>query len=591
MSDRDQIAEIYGGDVDNRTSIFLHIEEGLKKNPNGAAVVVMHQPADHLAELINAGSRSQHIGDLSPACLAWTYAELHRAAMRLAAGMMANGVQPGSTMVTLIPNRAEYFLLLWTATIMRLTLASLDFGALTEPRRPELQNYMETLKPDVVVVPGAEGAEAVENAVRRVSTGTFFRMSLNEKAPVRWKSLLNVGRDGMAHSFDAEAQLDKARQTSEPERIAFVMFTSGTSSGKPKGCPRSVASTIHVLETISWGPADLSQRSRILVHTANFRIIAPTLALCAWRAGGTSVMPSEAFSPTTALDAMERQGITNVLLIPAMVHSLVNDPSFRTRKMETLQSVVVTGDMVTRDLMTKTTHAFPAANVCVGHGMTEGPSLFRWPFFDVPVDSVPYYGEIAPLGEVLVGARIRIWCDGAQRVAKRGEPGEIHVCCTSIITHYLDHINEDVFYNDDQGRWFKTGDLGMMNKDGIVYILGRIKDVVKRAGVSITPAALESTIEKFTGSQVGLPIMQPSSSIRLLIWLLRADIRCCNCVSDTRTGTLRRARRYERQDGRGDQATRAGFIWQRLRSRWRGIVEAVGLRRLPPECYGQGDED
>jgi len=132
------------------------------------------------------------------------------------------------------------------------------------------------------------------------------------------------------------------------------------------------------------------------------------------------------------------------------------------------------------------------------------------------MDQISSYGEIAPVGKVKPGDSVQVWSHDNDRVANRSEPADMHVCCGSIIKHYLGGVHEDSFYEDDHGRWFKTGDLGMINEDGIVYILGRMKDVIKRAGVPIIPAALESCIEKFTGSQVSSHVL---SVLCACVWI------------------------------------------------------------------------
>ncbi|KAK3635848.1 hypothetical protein LTR22_018983 [Elasticomyces elasticus] len=218
-----------------------------------------------------------------------------------------------------------------------------------------------------------------------------------------------------------------------------------------------------------------------------------------WRVGGTLVMPGAAFTPEAVLDTIEKHSITNMLLLPFQVHSIVAHPTFSTRDTSTIQTVFTGADMITKDLLVKMTIAFPTAVVCTGHGMTEGGAFCEWVWFDTPPAQIPYFGEISPLGKISAGSRVRIWDQEAGSVARRGAPGELHVCNDVTIRHYLGHINEDSFYSDDLGRWFKTGDLGMIDTDGIIYVLGRIKDVVMRAGVPITPAALESTIGVLTG--------------------------------------------------------------------------------------------
>lgn len=90
------------------------------------------------------------------------------------------------------------------------------------------------------------------------------------------------------------------------------------------------------------------------------------------------------------------------------------------------------------------------------------------------------------------------------RVCEGGESGALHVCSGSLIHHYMFGASESSFYDDNRGRWFDTGDIAVMDAQGIVSILGRYKNMIKRAGVAIMPAPLENCIEKLTKEQVSL---------------------------------------------------------------------------------------
>lgn len=145
---------------------------------------------------------------------------------------------------------------------------------------------------------------------------------------------------------------------------------------------------------------------------------------------------------------------------------------------------------------------FPQAHVCVNHGMSEGPGMFAWPFLDTCVSEIPFFGEICPVGVAAPGSLIRVWDADAKRTVKRGQLGELHVSRGSIIRSYWAGRSSESFSDERKGRWFNTGDVAMVSKDGLVFILGRKKDMIKRAGVGIMPAAIESSIEAFTGAQV-----------------------------------------------------------------------------------------
>lgn len=107
-------------------------------------------------------------------------------------------------------------------------------------------------------------------------------------------------------------------------------------------------------------------------------------------------------------------------------------------------------------------------------------------------------------------------------VFARGELGEMHLSCPCIIRPYWNGRSEASFYSDATGRpWFTTGNADMIDKHGVVFVLGRVKDTIRRADVSIMPAPIESSIESFAGAQVGLARLK--SLLCLLILLISAS--------------------------------------------------------------------
>ena len=538
----EHLAEIDGGPLANRTSVFLHLEQGLRKNPHGAAVICMHQPANHLSDLVSVddkfqqqnegylqqngvckqsngvlwhkevnGVYEQQNGGHRVGCLTLTYTQVHRAAQKLAAGMMANGAQPDSTIFMLIPNGGEYALLLWTCIILRLTFVCVDPSALDISGFTEMRNTLRTLKPSLVVVPDAAGAKAVDVAVKELRLARPLRISLDRDTSNGWKSLLDLAADASNSPVDEDTLLEHARND-DPHRVHSILFTSGT-SGRPKGCPLRVGGMTHVLHSQSW-LIDKDNCALALQQAHNSRGIAPAQTLQTWREGGTVVMSGRGFAIEDIVDAILQYEVTFIVLTPAMVHAMGQELATRPFKVDSVRSIQVGGDAVTKDVLMKCAALFPRAKVCINHGMTEGGGSFTWPFRDIPIPQISFFGELCPTGAVAPGSIVRIWDADRKSVLKRGEPGELHVCCGSIIRHYLGGASESSFYEDQKGRWFNTGDIAMMDNEGLVFILGRSKDMMKRAGVIIMPVAIESCIEKYTGAQVSIicPLYAPKTS-------------------------------------------------------------------------------
>ncbi|KAF2161264.1 hypothetical protein M409DRAFT_69872 [Zasmidium cellare ATCC 36951] len=506
MQPEEQLADVDGGALNQeRSSIFSHIEEGLKKNPRGLATVVMHQRADHLSEL-TAGEKDDspnaQSAIASSNCLQWTYLQLHQAALKFATGLMAHGIQPGMRIATLIPNRVEYPLTLWMYTLLRLTLISLDPGAVTPPRREELTKLMEATNPDVVMVLDEKGAEAIDQ-VFSARAGPKLKILLDGAAD-GWTSIPAIAAAGSKSSMSPETIVQQARAADDPDRISLILFTSGTSTGTPKGCARHVAAVNNIFYNIyQWGRG-FTTSTRVLTSSPNFRIISPAIHTGIWFKGATAIMPDPSLGAEGAIAAIREWRVNYILFIPAITYGVVGDAEFQGLDVSSVTDITLGGDMITRDIHARTRKAFPHAVVSTSHGMTEGGGLFRWPFFATPFDEIPFYADISPLGLATPGSKLRILDPETHTLLKRNVPGELCVSSKSVINHYLNDTNQDAFLHQDGIQWFLTGDLAMIDAEGIIYILGRIKDVIKRSGVPITPAALESCIEKFTGSQTSV---------------------------------------------------------------------------------------
>ena len=554
----EQLAEIDGGAWE-RLSVFEHIEQGLKKNPDAPAVICMFQPANYLEDLVSGYEKVQRPEALWPqqlysgpvqqpnsfheqksngflelqynghhnvvlwgkqqnglangikqesanpnvmlnrTCLTLSYTQLHRTALKLAAGLLANNAQPNTTMLMLIPNGGEYTLLLWTCILLRITYVSLDPATLDISGFTELKHTLQTLKPQIIVAPDALNGKALDVAVWELLLPQPIRLCLSSSRNDGWKSLPAVAADAARFPVD-EAMLVAAARHDSPKRVHSIMFTSGT-SGHPKGCPMRVAGMSHVLHSQSW-LVDSESGTFALQQAHNSRGIAPAQTLQTWRAGGAVVMTGQLFNVGDATEAIRQFSTTFIVLTPPMVHEMAAELAARPLDTSSVKKIQVGGDAVTKGILGKCAELFPRAQVCVNHGMSEGGGSFVWPFFETPTLNIPFWGEMCPIGAVAPGSIVRLWDTEKKCVVGRGELGVLHISCGSIIKHYLGGRSEESFYNDRKGRWFNTGDIALVTRDGLVIILGRRKDMIKRAGVGIMPAAIESSLEAFTGAQV-----------------------------------------------------------------------------------------
>ncbi|KFA71120.1 hypothetical protein S40288_04511 [Stachybotrys chartarum IBT 40288] len=461
----------------------------------------------------------QHTHAITPV-FTLTYRQLHRAALRLAAGLVANGAQPESTILILIPNGGEYAILLWACVLLRITYVSVDPASLDIRGFTMLKHMLQSLRPQLVVTPDPISGRAIEVAIQELQLAQPLLLCLSRpSAPSDWKSLVMIANDAVKYK-GKEATIVSSARKDRQNRIHYILYTSGT-SGLPKGCPLTVSGMSHDLHSQAWLVDSESGTAKFALQQAhNSRAICPLQTLQTWRAGGCVLMTNRGLDVEDIADAVcgtHPYRATFVVLSPPMVHELAVELSTRRQtahngRLDTtsVKRVQLGGDTVTKDLLAKCAAVFPQSQICVNHGMSEGPGMFFWPFLDKPLHEISLFGEICPIGVPAPGCSIRIWDDGANRTASRGQLGELHIARGSIIESYWAGRSSESFYTDNNNRWFNTGDMAIIDQDGLVFILGRKKDMIKRAGIGIMPAAIESSIEALIGTQtIVVPVSHP----------------------------------------------------------------------------------
>lgn len=212
----------------------------------------------------------------------------------------------------------------------------------------------------------------------------------------------------------AEANPDDNALAQDPaldqdgDRVAIILFTSGTSSGTPQGCPRTVrnllASTVGAC-----GVPDLTNRA--VIHTPNSGDICQSFLLVYGSTGRQIIMPSQKFSPSKeTLDAIEQHGAEVVVVIPVMSRMFENKLSIQAHNVSVLRQIAVGGKTVTVDAKARFEKLFPKVQVVAGHGMTEGQSFVGWRGHGVP-STYPQHHHFLDLGYPL-------WCASARNVGR-----------------------------------------------------------------------------------------------------------------------------------------------------------------------------
>ena len=187
--------------------------------------------------------------------------------------------------MTLLPNRVEIPLLQYATSICGATFVPYDLEAINPKRSNELQNFITRLKPDAVFVANSEDAASVDLAIESLKEAPPKTLvildGLSKSKSNHWMSFLDLTpRNG--ETIAREQELLELAKIRDPDRIDLISFTSGTSSGSPKGCPRHAGANATAIDSQA-NVFRFNKDSRYLLSSAYFRIIAPILSVAVWQ--------------------------------------------------------------------------------------------------------------------------------------------------------------------------------------------------------------------------------------------------------------------------------------------------------------------
>ena len=254
-----------------------------------------------------------------------------------------------------------------------------------------------------------------------------------------------------------------------PEAIALLAYTSGT-TGRPKGALLSHGNLHATAEALRiawrWSPADRLVHALPLFHMHGLGV-----ALHGTLQAGASALLLPRFDPGEVLDAVERSAATLFFGVPTMLHRLVEHP--QAERLARLRLLVSGSAALSADLHERIA-ARTGQVTLERYGMTETGMLVS-----NPVDGPRRPGAV---GFPLPGVELRL-----------AESGEIEVRGPNVFAGYLDRpeANAEAFTGDG---WFRTGDLGALDAEGCLRIVGRAKELVISGGYNVHPREVEEVL-------------------------------------------------------------------------------------------------
>ncbi len=293
-----------------------------------------------------------------------------------------------------------------------------------------------------------------------------------------WRTFIGKG---CAITDQAIEERENTLQFDDPINI---QYTSGT-TGHPKGATLSHHNVLNngffIGERLEYTPKD-----RICIPVPFYHCFGMVLAnMAAITHGATMVVPGEFFDPDTVMQTVQNEKCTSLYGVPTMFIAELEHPNFSKYDFSSLRTGIMAGSPCPIDTMQKVLTLMNMRDVQVCYGMTETSPVSTQTNAGDPTDK-----RVGSVGTVHPHVEIKIINPATNEIVRRGEEGEI---CTRGYSVMLGYWNspEDTAKVIDQNRWMHTGDVGVMDDNGYVKIVGRIKDIIIRGGENISPREVE----------------------------------------------------------------------------------------------------
>ena len=406
--------------------------------------------------------------------LSWS--ELRALVDAVAADLDAAGLKRGERVSVWLPNRVE---------VVAILLACSRQGYVCNPSLH--QNYtvaeiVELLSRIRAAALFAEPGYGADARTADVFTAVATLPSL------RRIYTLGIGPRGVAPFPSAVATPVLPPPDEDPDKIVYLAFTSGTT-----GAPKGVMHSDNTLLANGWAMvADWRHDERtILLSLSPMSHHIGTVAIEQMMAAGLELVVNAPPPGRTSLDWIFETGATYVMGVPT--HAMDILAELRRRKLDRLGAVNVfymAGSAIPRE----TARAFLDLGVLPQnvYGMTENGSHQ----YTLPSDDPRTIVETC--GRACCAYEIRIWDkENPDIEAQLGEVGEIGGCGACLTLGYFDNqqATEESF---NRAGWFMSGDLGRLDENGCLEIVGRKKDLIIRGGHNIYPAQIEALALRHT---------------------------------------------------------------------------------------------
>jgi acyl-CoA synthetase (AMP-forming)/AMP-acid ligase II len=396
-----------------------------------------------------------------------TYGEMAARAAALAGGLHERGVGAGDVVALLSYNCPE---------LLEAMFAANHLGAIAMPinwrlAAPEVRYILEHSEARALVCD--EGCITLANDATHGIETHLLRACVAPDAPAGWTPLAELRAGASA----------PPRARVAPDDVHRLMYTSGT-TGRPKGVMLTHANLAwkNLAHLVEFGitAGDLGLACGPLYHVGALDLTTTTLI-----AAGATTIIHRVFDAAAVVDEIERSRVTTVWLAPAMVNAIMALPDIERRDLTSVRLVINGGEKMPIPLIERIQRVLPSAWFADAYGLTETVSG------DTFLDRDSIITKLGSVGRPCLYLELDVW-DEDGRSLPAGARGEVVLRGPKVFKGYW--RDPDATAKAFAGGWFHTGDIGVRDDDGYLYIVDRLKDMILSGGENIAGSEVERVL-------------------------------------------------------------------------------------------------
>jgi 2-furoate---CoA ligase len=395
-----------------------------------------------------------------------TYAQWYRQISELVAAFDQLGLKPGDHLVTVLQNRLEAATLHWACQFAGIVITPINWRSKSD----EVDFFIENAEAKAIVFEEVSGAAVRESAaakpLRRVAIGAV------QSGEIAYATLLRRNAPDAAPQVGAEAW-------------SVMLYTSGTTA-KPKGVPRRqraerAAALAHVAQNL-YARGERTLGVMPLYHTMGVR------SLLAMALIDGAFVCLRRFAASEALKLIAAERVTNLYLVPTLYHDLVRDDAFVQADVSSVRKLGFAGAPMTDGLLKELNAAFRPGLFVNHYGSSE---IYT---FTIDQNAPRKPGSAGRAG---INQRVRVVKLNAASpddIATTAEEGEIIAFLGGDESFEGYWRRPEADAKALRQGWYFTGDTGFMDKDGDLFVTGRVDDMIITGGENVSPVEIESCL-------------------------------------------------------------------------------------------------